>query len=148
MRLSSQVVRRIRPASLGSAIAELFGLSKRQTVRTAHGNFFLNPVSNFGYQMISGEYEPSMRKVLEKYLAPGQVFVDLGANEGFFSIVAAALVGPSGKVIAVEPQSRLQSVIRQNMSLNSCSNVKVIQGVISAASGSVEIHLTPDLRSG
>jgi FkbM family methyltransferase len=142
------IVQRIRPAPLGSAIADLSGLSKRRMVRTSHGTFFLNPASNFGYSLIFKDYEPSMRAALQKYLSPGAVFIDLGANEAYFSVLASRLVGPNGTVITVEPQSRLQSVIQTNLSLNECSNVTLLQAVVSSTTGTANIHLTPDVNSG
>jgi hypothetical protein len=83
------IVRRIRPAPLGSAVANFSGLSKRKSVQTPHGTFFLNPVSNFGYSLMFNDYEPAMRAVLQKYLSPGGVFIDLGANEAYFSVLAS-----------------------------------------------------------
>jgi FkbM family methyltransferase len=142
------LVRRIRPAPLASAIANLSGLSRRQPVRTAHGSFLVNAVSNLGYQLMFGDYEPSMRAVLQRYLKPGDVFIDLGANEGYFSVLASGLVGPGGTVIAVEPQSRLQSVIRANLTLNHCSNVRVLQAVVSSTTDPVEIELASEMNTG
>ena len=94
------------------------------------------------------DYEPSMRAVLGKYLEPGGVFIDMGANEGYFTVLASGLVGPQGKVIAVEPQSRLQSVIETNLRLNQCHNVRVVQAVVSSASDPVEIQLAPEMNTG
>jgi methyltransferase, FkbM family len=148
MRRFADLVRRIRPAPLASTIGRLSGLSKRKPVRTEHGVFLVNPISNLGYQLMFGDYEPSMRAVLRKYLEPGGIFIDLGANEGYFSVLASGLVGPHGAVIAVEPQSRLQSVIQANLSLNNCYNVRLIQTVVSGATGSVEIQLAPEVNTG
>jgi FkbM family methyltransferase len=142
-------VRRIRPAPLASAIGNISGLSKRKVVRTRHGAFFLNPVSDFGYcLMFSDDYEPGMTAVLQRYLSPGGVFIDLGANEGYFSVLASRLVGPSGNVIAVEPQSRLENIIQTNSSLNECSNVRLIQAVVSSITGTIKIQLSPDINTG
>src|SRR5262249_44632111 len=66
----------------------------------------------------------------------------------YFSVLASRLVGPSGNVIAVEPQSRLQNVIQTNLSLNECSNVRLVQAVVSSITGTVQIQLNPDINSG
>jgi len=144
----TELVRRIRPAPLAVAIANVAGLSKRKTVRTKEGSFFINPVSDLGYHLTFGEYEPSMRAVLQKYLPSGGVFIDLGANEGYFSVLASGIAGPSGKVIAVEPQSRLQSVIQANLNLNQCKNVRLIRAVVSAASGTATLELASEMNTG
>jgi hypothetical protein len=114
---------KLRPALLASFVARVCGLNKRRLVRTEEGTFFINPISNFGSILLAGEYEPQMGAVLRSYLRPGDVFIDMGANEGYFSVLASSLVGPHGTVIAVEPQSRLQGVIQTNIGENTCSNV-------------------------
>jgi FkbM family methyltransferase len=95
-----------------------------------------------------GEYEPRMIAVLQKYLKPGGVFIDLGANEGYFSVIASGLVGAGGRVIAVEPQSRLQPVIQENLRLNNCANVEIQHILLSATDGESELVLTPQLNTG
>lgn len=86
--------------------------------------------------------------MLSSFLKPGMAFVDLGANEGFFSVVASRLVGPTGRVLAIEPQSRLASVIRRNLDLNAASNVSLAQVAISDADGTADFNLAPDTNSG
>ncbi|MEO6238809.1 MAG: hypothetical protein ABIQ52_17575, partial [Vicinamibacterales bacterium] len=48
-------------------------------------------------------YEPELAAAVRDALRPGDVFLDIGANVGFFSILAARLVGDSGRVVAFEP---------------------------------------------
>jgi len=64
--------------------------------------------------------------VVKSCLPPGGIFIDLGANEGYFSVIGSKLVGMAGRVLAFEPQSRLQPVINRNSTLNSCDNVEVL----------------------
>ena len=79
--------------------------------------------------------------MLRKYLAPGAVFVELGANEGYFTVLASQLVGPQGIVIAIEPRSRLQSVITANLEANNCRNVRVGKAVVSSKTQKVSLAL-------
>ena len=53
----------------------------------------------------SGEYEPHLTAVFERYCKPGMTVVDVGANLGYYSLLASRLVGPSGRVVALEPNS-------------------------------------------
>jgi hypothetical protein len=53
--------------------------------------------------------------VLRHFLRPGDTFIDIGANHGTFSIVAAGLVGHQGLVISIEPQPRLADLLRQSL---------------------------------
>src|SRR5947209_14669617 len=52
--------------------------------------------------LVDGLYEPNTMKLLQKTLTRGSVFVDIGANIGAFAIPAASLVGPTGRVLAIE----------------------------------------------
>ena len=52
---------------------------------------------------MTGLYEPPMTRVMQHHLPAGGTAVDLGANWGYFSLLAAASVGPAGSVLALEP---------------------------------------------
>jgi FkbM family methyltransferase len=146
---ASRLLRRVRPAGLGSWMGTLCGLAERRPFPTRHGQFAISPMSMFGGVLLqTGEYEPPMIAVLRKYLKPGDVFVDLGANEGYFSVIASGLVGSGGRVIAIEPQSRLQAVIHRNLQLNNCTNVEIERIVISGVNGELELTLTPQTNTG
>jgi FkbM family methyltransferase len=89
-----------------------------------------------------------MCRALRGYLKPGGVFVDVGANEGFFSIIAARLVGPTGLVVAVEPQSRLKPVLMTNCQLNNAHSIHIVNVAVSNVSGFSLLHLSPDTNPG
>lgn len=148
MRSLYGAVRRIRPAPVASLVARLTGMARRRNMQTEDGTFWINPVSDLGYSLQHGGYEPSLKTVLERYLRPGFNFVDLGANEGYFSVIASRLVGPDGSVIAVEPQSRLIGVIQSNLRLNQCLNARVINVAISSNTGSATLELTSGINTG
>jgi FkbM family methyltransferase len=77
-----------------------------------------------GYAL--GTSEPFLQQALVELLSPGDVFYDLGANVGFFTLLAARLVGRTGTVIAFEPDPRNAEALRSN-SLNGLANVGVIE---------------------
>src|SRR4029077_2227849 len=141
-------IRRIRPAPLASALAHITGLNRREFFRPEQGTFFVAPMSQLGFHLRHGEYEPATTAVLRKYLTQGAVFVDLGANEGYFTVVASRLVGPQGIVIAVEPQSRLQSVITANLEANNCHNVRLVKAVVSSKTERGTLALTSAINNG
>ena len=51
----------------------------------------------------TGQYEFAIQQALSRHLKDGHTFYDVGANAGFFSLVAARLVGPAGQVYSFEP---------------------------------------------
>lgn len=139
----------IRPAPLASVLCRLLGLHRRVPFQTPQGLFWLSPMTDLGRRLlIDGYYEPSMIQTLNQCLRPGGTFIDAGANEGYFSVVASRLVGDAGRVIAIEPQDRLQKVIQQNLLLNGCSNVSVIRAALGESCGEVTLNLAADMNTG
>lgn len=65
-----------------------------------------------------GEWEEPVREALRKYLPVGGTFFDIGANIGLHSIYAAALVGPHGTIVAVEPHPRIERFLWSNVEIN------------------------------
>lgn len=142
-------IRRLRPAPVGAALSRLCRLDQRRLVRTTEGTFYVNPMSILGSQVVRGQaYEPETLAVMSDFLTSGSVFVDLGANEGYFSVVASRLVGPRGRVIAIEPQSRLQGVIQANLNANDCQNVTVVKAAVAARTQAVHLSLTSEMNTG
>jgi FkbM family methyltransferase len=66
---------------------------------------YVDPVEpEFGRHIAANKtWEPHISSIISERLSPGQVFVDVGANVGVMAFAAARTVGPSGKVIAFEP---------------------------------------------
>jgi FkbM family methyltransferase len=66
-----------------------------------------------------GVWEPEVTSWLQRTLRPGQVFVDVGANVGYFTILGGQLVGHTGRVVAIEAHPRMADFLRRNVVLNS-----------------------------
>lgn len=95
-----------------------------------------------------GNYEPAMEATIRRLLKPGDTFVDVGANEGYFSLVGGEAVGPVGRVIAVEPQSRLWPVIIRNLVLNRLHNCTLAPYAVGVKAGKVDLILYPSINNG
>lgn len=138
----------LRPAILASFLKKVLGI-RRRVVSTADGKFYIDPASHTGQAILSREgNEPEMVAVLKALLREGDTFLDLGANEGFFTVIGSRIVGSLGKVISVEPQSRLQGVLARNLEENGARNVEVVQVVVSDTPGTATLHLSPDINTG
>lgn len=72
-------------------------------------------------------YEPHVSRVLADVLSPGMTFVDVGANAGYFSLLAAAAVGPEGRVIAFEPNPVNCDLLRQSIAANEFERIVDLQ---------------------
>lgn len=139
---------RVRPSELAALATVALGIRRRPHVVDGK-TFFIDPVSNFGFRLYrDGFYEPETTMALEECLHADDTFVDLGANEGYFSVLASSRVGPGGSVFAIEPQSRCWPIIIQNILDNDCQNVKLLPFGIAAERGALEIVLTPTTNTG
>jgi FkbM family methyltransferase len=74
---------------------------------------------------LDGFYEPAETRFLSKSLRQGDIFVDIGANIGYFTTYASKLVGRRGKVIAFEPDPHNCRTLTTNIELNSARNVVI-----------------------
>ncbi len=79
--------------------------------------------------------------LVARLLAPGDVFVDGGANVGLFTLVAADRVGPTGKVVAFEPGRTVRLRLLENVVLNGLSQVEVIPFALSSAAGQASFRV-------
>lgn len=92
----------------------------------------LNPRTGQSY--LRGEAELAAQNALAERLRPGMVFYDLGANIGLFSLLAARMVGPGGRVFSFEPDAEVAARLARNIERNQFHNVAVVpQGVWSTS---------------
>ena len=63
-------------------------------------------------------YEPQETALLLELLRPGMTFIDVGANWGYFTLLAAGRVGPAGRVVSLEPEPRLFAALSANLARN------------------------------
>jgi FkbM family methyltransferase len=94
------------------------------------------------HDYISGTSELPVQRALAKHIRPGHVFYDIGANMGFFSLIAARLVGPAGNVCTFEPVSENTASIRKNFELNHLQNTRLFQVAVGEKSGTADLLLT------
>lgn len=69
--------------------------------------------------------EPEVIHTMPHFIQEGDVVVDAGANIGYFTIILSRLVGPAGKVLAVEPDPRNVEKLKKNLDINDCINVEI-----------------------
>lgn len=75
----------------------------------------------------SKSYEPHVTNVVQEHLKAGQTFLDIGANFGFFSFLAASIVGRTGRVISIEPNPRNIKHLHASRELNNFGQVQILQ---------------------
>lgn len=80
-----------------------------------------------GRHVLADNYERDVTAVFRRTLRPGMGVIDLGANIGYFTLLSAALVGPSGSVLAVEPNPANARMLEASRALNGFDHVMVAQ---------------------
>ena len=137
-------------ALVGDAVVDLHGL--RKILTTFDRQFFPSPVTvRFGpddivtHQLdngitlfldredgavsrpiLAGDYEAHLVPVFERFCRPGMTVVDVGANLGLYSLLASKLVGPAGRVVAIEPSSENCRLILLSVDANRAENVELL----------------------
>lgn len=89
-----------------------------------------------------GSYEYDKQQLFEATVKSGNVVFDLGAHVGFYTLLASVLVGETGRVFAFEPLPNNLNYLKQHLSLNSITNVQVIEAAVSDRTGvaTFDIH--------
>jgi FkbM family methyltransferase len=96
------------------------------------------------YALYCKDFEDSERRFLRTFLRPGDIFVDIGANIGLFTLIAARCVGLDGKVYAFEPGSLTYRRLSDNISLNALQNVICQQIALSDAATRMDLTIALD----
>ncbi|MEK7181303.1 MAG: FkbM family methyltransferase [Patescibacteria group bacterium] len=87
-------------------------------------------------------------KLVEVFLRPGDIFVDVGAHLGWFSTIASRIVGNGGRVFAFEPNHKSYALLKKNLAENKCINVTAENIAISDEKGHTVVYTVGDLWFG
>jgi FkbM family methyltransferase len=104
----------------------------------------LNKKSFLCRPIVRGNFEIGERRLLERLLVKGDVFVDVGANIGLFTVIAGRCVGVTGKVLAVEPSLPTCIILKSQIALNNLQNVEICHVGISNEAGELELYQGTD----
>ncbi|MBP0628107.1 FkbM family methyltransferase [Cupriavidus sp. AcVe19-1a] len=90
----------------------------------------------------TGDLELGTRLLIQKFLRPGDVFVDVGANIGMHTLAAAKALHGQGQIIAFEPFEPTKKLLERSAWLNGYANlVQVHHAAVSRASGKMNLYL-------
>lgn len=90
---------------------------------------------------VRGTYEPPIQQAITANLAPGDAFFDIGANIGFFCLIAARRVGPRGQVYAFEPVPRNAEAVAESARLSGFDTIRVFAEAAGATTGRGQLLL-------
>jgi FkbM family methyltransferase len=97
-----------------------------------------------GFSIVAGGvFDPCVTETLHRLIDPGDVVADVGANLGYMSSLAAARVGPAGRVLAFEPHPRAYELLERNVGrwrdVESAGAVELRRVALSDAAGEGEL---------
>jgi FkbM family methyltransferase len=95
-----------------------------------------------------GVWEPAITAYLTRGLSCGDIFIDIGANIGYYSLLAAKIVGPKGHVYAIEASPQIFARLKHNLTLNSFENVTATNVAAAGESGQVAVYTYEDDNVG
>jgi FkbM family methyltransferase len=119
---------------------------KRTFVTEYENGFFLVDINSLvGYSILfKGRHQTILLDMVSKIVSPGNVCIDIGANIGAVTVPMAWAVGPTGKVIAVEPQPVVAQRLRQNLALNNLRNVTVLEAAVGRGDCRTQFYSFPE----
>jgi FkbM family methyltransferase len=123
--------------------APLVPSTGRRQARVFGYRMTLDLSRHVGRMIYVGAYEREETSAVIRRLRPGMTFVDVGANVGYFTLLASRLVGPTGRVIACEPSPKLHADLVNTLRDNGL-NAAVHQLGLSDADGEVLLYETPE----
>ncbi len=87
-------------------------------------------------------YEPKHVRLLRKNVKPGDYVVDIGAHIGYYTLILADIVGPTGKVYSFEPNPETFKILKKNVETNGYKNVVLEQKAVSNKKGRIKLYLS------
>jgi len=123
-------------------------LKTRDNVYPIYGTVKMKLDHNHYYQWMMAStnyYGFGIKKLLIDFLKHGDVFVDVGANIGYLSLIGSSVVGDDGLVIAFEPDPRAILSFTDNIGLNKAKNIIVFENVCSDREGKISFKLASHL---
>ena len=118
----------------------LGGLVPRLRLSAPH----FDPWGAQAFGVLTGTHETQVQEALRRTLRPGGTFVDVGANVGATALVAAAVVGEGGRVVAIDAQRECVEALRANAAANGFTQLEVVHAAVSGEEGEAELVVVED----
>jgi FkbM family methyltransferase len=115
------------------------------SVRHAWGRLWL-PATDSSLNrdlLLRGSYEPDAVGTFFAALEPAMTVFDIGANIGYYSVVAASAVGAGGRVYAFEPDPRNLEVLRRNVAQAQGAPISVVPAAVGEQEGTLSLFVNP-----
>jgi len=102
------------------------------------------PMTDLRKSVVFGTYEREDFEMIKRLVNPGNIVIDVGANEGFVSLWLSKLIGATGGVYAIEPNPENLFFLYNNIELNKATNIKVIEKAVSDQKAKMPFFCSPN----
>jgi len=103
---------------LRSAVCKVVTLDLSRPYDVMGHHMYLDPRSESARDIAFGTYEHDTVQIFQKLVKPGMTVIDVGAHVGFYTLLAARLVGTNGRVYAFEPNPEVYNILVRNIQIN------------------------------
>jgi FkbM family methyltransferase len=129
-------------------VSWLINITKPSKVVLDGHTFFLNRDDTTIFEeMTSGNYEAGEPSRYKSIIKEGDTVVDIGANIGYYTVIFSDAAGVTGSVYAFEPDPKNFEILRKNVEVNGCKNVKIFNCAVSDSTRKGSLYLN-DYNSG
>lgn len=141
-----RIFNRLNPTSHGrhyvAGVAKRLGaMPEDGEFQVAHGVTMELHMKDFIERSIYFDaYEFSCRKIILSYLKLGSVFIDIGANIGYYSLLANVRVGAIGRVLSFEPNPVTVGMLKTNIRLSAATQIELFEVALSDKDGEARIY--------
>ncbi len=95
-----------------------------------------------------GVWEPNISAWIERSLAPGDMFIDVGANIGYYSLLAGRVVGSHGKVVAIEALPEIFDRLAVHVAQNGLENVRLVNEAAAEEAAQITLYFGAEKNIG
>lgn len=137
----------LRPWPLRQITNGIIRLILPRTVQYGDAVIVINPRD----PVVSGAlffrvYERTELAFFQSACCSGMSFLDVGANVGFYTALAARRIGPTGKIVALEPDPESHGFLKQTVAANEAVNVVCLTTAAAASRGRFKLYISPENR--
>jgi len=96
---------------------------------------------------VRGIHEPIETGIINREIQKGDIVLDIGANIGYYTLIAARLVGPEGKVFAFEPDPMNFNLLKKNVEMNGYRNVVLVNKAVASKTEKLRLFLSEENKA-
>jgi FkbM family methyltransferase len=116
--------------------------------RLPFGAWWLLRNDQISATLLDGTFENAEHRFVERFLRPDMTVLDIGANQGYYTLLSSRRVGNQGRVLAFEPSPREMRRLKLHLRLNNCKNVETCPSALGVVAEAGQLHVVQGTESG